>query len=999
MADVLVNGSVDDNSYKVSPTQGPVWISKLIGYFIEFPSTAGEELRLLKTTDGGATWPTTYEIDATSGALLAFAIWFDKWTKDNTGTVIHIVWQGETTPGTTRDGLWYRGFNTATDTFVAGSININNFAAQTSAQDRTSRTIAITRSRGGNLYIGLASNRTLAAGNTQVFFYRSVDAGVTWVARADFAELTGNGSNDYWLLMPGNDADNQDIWAAYMDISANEVSLKVHDDSANTWAETSVDAVGLTLTGSEFTRMMQASIRHSDGHMILLVCTREQNATGDLRVYDINGAASIVAKADALTNAQIVGTALTFDQNTDYIYVFYGDMSGGVTAIQVRYKKSTDGGATWGAAVQVTVTARAWWGLSADWSIGSYEGRLLAVFQEDATFDVYTNTDNALDLLKPGVTYGFAVDWNNDGDFVDANEDILADVKRMVWERGVESELEGIGTGVLGLTVRNETGKYSPENTASVLYPNVLPGRPIRIQAIHLGTTYTLFTGYIERIVPHPRQDVQDCEILCVDGMDRLARAIIEAPSRGIIADVKMGAATQVSGVNITFANANPDTITRASGSFVTDGFQVGMRVKVAGSTSNNSGSGTIPLGFVIATVAALVLTLHADESLTAEGPVAGVTLDGYGPMGIILDEVAWPAAKRSLDAGVDTMALWWVHREKALDAIHKLLKAEKSLAFVKGDGTFVYEDRHHRLKSGLGGATDHLTSQGTFSDTMVDMQYEVSTRPVRNIAQVTGHKRVVTTLAQLWGTQDRLRIGQGEVLTVWAHLDDPAKPINAPATDGTDYGISATSGGVDSATLRASVATVFTVYGQSVKMQFTNNNTQEVYIVAGSTGAPDGLYIDGQAYGDDEAFAREEDATSKTAYGARSIEVDNPFTGDFNTLTAYAQWLVSRFKGINAAGTLVPIPDAVQMELMNGSSALLTQILAREISDRITVTATELGISAKEYYINKMRHEVSNGGKFHKATWDLERVDESKYWLLGIVGYSELGTTTRIGF
>jgi hypothetical protein len=75
-----------------------------------------------------------------------------------------------------------------------------------------------------------------------------------------------------------------------------------------------------------------------------------------------------------------------------------------------------------------------------------------------------------------------------------------------------------------------------------------------------------------------------------------------------------------VSGVNVTFANANPDTITRASGSFVTDDWHVGDRVLVTGSTSNN---GT----FTIATVAATVLTLVTGDALAAEGPVAGVTL------------------------------------------------------------------------------------------------------------------------------------------------------------------------------------------------------------------------------------------------------------------------------------------------------------------------------------------------------------------------------------
>ena len=77
---------------------------------------------------------------------------------------------------------------------------------------------------------------------------------------------------------------------------------------------------------------------------------------------------------------------------------------------------------------------------------------------------------------------------------------------------------------------------------------------------------------------------------------------------------------SEVSGVNLTFADADPDTIVRASGSFTTDGYVAGDRVAVSGS-SNNDGS------YTIATVAALTLTLVAGDVLAAEGPAGSITL------------------------------------------------------------------------------------------------------------------------------------------------------------------------------------------------------------------------------------------------------------------------------------------------------------------------------------------------------------------------------------
>lgn len=69
---------------------------------------------------------------------------------------------------------------------------------------------------------------------------------------------------------------------------------------------------------------------------------------------------------------------------------------------------------------------------------------------------------------------------------------------------------------------------------------------------------------------------------------------------------------------NLTFANANPDTIVRASGSWSGDGAVAGDIIKIVGSVSND---GT----YTIATVAALTLTLIATDSLAAEVVTGGL--------------------------------------------------------------------------------------------------------------------------------------------------------------------------------------------------------------------------------------------------------------------------------------------------------------------------------------------------------------------------------------
>jgi hypothetical protein len=81
--------------------------------------------------------------------------------------------------------------------------------------------------------------------------------------------------------------------------------------------------------------------------------------------------------------------------------------------------------------------------------------------------------------------------------------------------------------------------------------------------------------------------------------------------------------------VSLTYVSGSPATITRGSGSFVTDGHVAGMSIDVANTVSNDG-------RYTIDTVAALTITLSDDDSLTNEGPVTSSLLsanyytDGY---------------------------------------------------------------------------------------------------------------------------------------------------------------------------------------------------------------------------------------------------------------------------------------------------------------------------------------------------------------------------------
>ena len=129
-------------------------------------------------------------------------------------------------------------------------------------------------------------------------------------------------------------------------------------------------------------------------------------------------------------------------------------------------------------------------------------------------------------------SYKLKVDWNNDGDFADSNEDISNYILNVEWERGRDffSTLTGKSTaGTLRATLLNTDGRFSSFNSASPLYGNILPSRPVVLTgAGDGGFPYTfemtffqpLWKGYLKTITPVP--DVQGRDIAVLEAVGSL---------------------------------------------------------------------------------------------------------------------------------------------------------------------------------------------------------------------------------------------------------------------------------------------------------------------------------------------------------------------------------------------------------------------------------------------------------------------------------------------
>jgi hypothetical protein len=82
---------------------------------------------------------------------------------------------------------------------------------------------------------------------------------------------------------------------------------------------------------------------------------------------------------------------------------------------------------------------------------------------------------------------------------------VTADVLSFAISRGKSEELGGsFVAGQFSLDLENASGRYSPENTSSDLYPLIDLNKPVYFEAEWQNVFLPLFTGYIDRITPHP---------------------------------------------------------------------------------------------------------------------------------------------------------------------------------------------------------------------------------------------------------------------------------------------------------------------------------------------------------------------------------------------------------------------------------------------------------------------------------------------------------------
>ena len=402
MADITVDSTAASTTTKGKFLWGPYWADDSVGAILAI--SGSDDPAIYRTTNGGSSWTET-ALDVTT--VVTMAAWYDAETPGLTTKLLHMVW-----PDIDNDTFDYLNLNLETGvysnsgtpyTVVATSISFGNSEC------------FVTRTRNGNLIAGMYES--VSATNV---LYRSTDTGVNWTSRTTVYEST---SEDECLGVTVNTGDGADAGVVYWDHSADEISIKVYDDSANAWNETSVSGSMVHPTIGTYRNFSVGTFR-SNGKAFLAAFTNLDGTTPDLNTWllDITsvtaGAAGVTAKTDVLTTTNEAACPAVFiDPRTDAVYVNYLSGSAFTATVNPFYKVSTDAGGTWGSAVALSdATEDDYRALSAGGTCFTNGGKNMPAWYDDDDRDIFTSlfadvvltSDVLVDGDANGQTDGYA---------------------------------------------------------------------------------------------------------------------------------------------------------------------------------------------------------------------------------------------------------------------------------------------------------------------------------------------------------------------------------------------------------------------------------------------------------------------------------------------------------------------------------------------------------------------------------------------------------------
>jgi hypothetical protein len=342
----------------------------------------------------------------------------------------------------------------------------------------------------------------------------------------------------------------------------------------------------------------------------------------------------------------------------------------------------------------------------------------------------------------------------------------------------------------------------------------------------------------------------------------------------------------------------------------------------------------------------------------------------------LILTAAGWTGG-RDLDAGATIIPWWWEDGTDALDALQKVVASEGSPALltIGPAGEIVFRDRHHR-QTRTASTVSQQTWRGTpgaAEPTMAPgFEVDEAWQSVVNDVTLSVDERQPQAYGPVWTTDETITLAASASRTVVVATSDPFTGALAP-TDDRDF-----------TTLAGSIS--------SVSLSRTSGASTSITLTAGGSGATiTGLQLLARSVPVVRTVqVSASDSSSITDYGSRGIPtgMEPVWCGRYDAQALADLYVLQRKQ---------PLPTArVRFVCGIGNDARLTALLARNLSDRVTVVEPESATNGA-FFVERIEH-VIYGEHNHEITFGLEAAPAAPVSPF-ILGTSTLNGSDGLGY
>lgn len=918
-----------------------VWASSTHGYVFYSHFSAGAETKLVyqKTVDGGVTWSTAEHLNSSNGRYQFFGLWADWWTPGyECSPYIHIAALNAGGPSAE-----YQRFDISNDCQLwpfGRNLGLGITGGIGSATAPSN--IDLIRTRAGNLHVAFWNIHVL--GHT---LHHVVSTGIEATTQAwrgldstsIFSPIQGSQVRaNRFIFQPGDQNTSQDFFV--FDWNSTEAAIRRgyfdFDSTLGTssrlgllseWVKVSCNIAPAL---GNVNQSWDVVNRHHDGKSLVTVRKGFDSADATFEFWEV-GSTSIVKKTDPATGDDQIDCALTIvnnsyhhdtqnfpDTTNPHIYFFTLGTSTEVVVSNVRPRRyvSTDGGSNWSTQGGVIIgddSGRNFQTIHASYSIGGRSGRggqVASFWGENDPAD-YTYRTNSTHYIGIANTTG-------DCTFFPV------------------PTTTGIGVGP-GTVVPSIIVDFDNDNNFETTEDIVTDVKKIRWNRGGEPEQTNTPGGSFTVELADPNGDY-------IPGSSTRWGAGNVLPGRQIRATLSYGgtAYTIFRGRVQSFTpKAEPEE--KSAVIFAVDNRDDFNRAKV----SHMIGPETTSLA-----------------SSTGDRPLQGITIGGAtGALSRLANEVGFSSNRWQISQpGETTLDNFWFYKENG-DGVLDLLETHerKGRIFFNSSGSLTFHSSTHREGS---------VSQYTFNANFSNLQFVKSSRNLRNQSFVTSHDRQAGVAAVLGFTNSTSLPTIASGSTFITTIEFNTKPVwnvvvPAPEVNST-RGISVV-GASNTSYDSSSIAVSGQVIGASaLRIKIANNSGETVSIrrPENATDTNSTIPVTGTPMTDKTITSTAQVNGTFARYGVREISQDLRYISGFSKASQRATDLLANNSTSHLSG--------IKLSVFGSDSDLITQILSREIDDRISLTSTDFHLSAKPFYITAIEGELGSEGVL-SATFTLE--------------------------